>query len=193
MTLATIFAGIGWAHSRKRECLAWYNKTGCGTMNPRRRCRHDVAAPRVAFLIAGDARSFAEPGVAESYQRFVVGSFRAHNASRVFLVLKNGEGVDMQRVRTTLAPAAVLLEDAADAKRRTLALREPWCHRAWMRTNRGTRTSFVPWETVNWWYASSLVTAPSTVHLMLSSLAAMPHTCCTPPARASTPAAHLEC
>ena len=74
-------------------------------------------------------------------------------------MLKNAERVDLAPIRAALAPAAVLLEDATDARRRSLALHEPWCHRSWQQGGAGGKyghyanRSELTWDTVNWWGA----------------------------------------
>ena len=150
--------GFGWSMNRAHECLAFYTKVACTSANntARRRCGGSSAfdaqaynaqnvPPRVAFLIVGDVRNFNESY--RSFRQYVVDSFAAHADSRVFLVLKNAENLELTGIRQLLRPAAMLLEDASDASKRTLQLREPRCH-PW---NRGGAS--LSWQTVNFWGA----------------------------------------
>lgn len=162
-------ATLGWASSRKHECLAWYNKVACSSLRERRRCggsspfdaeayNAEHTPPRIAFLLVGDVRTFNASYA--SYRKHVVDSFAAHADSRVFLLLKNAEKLDLAPIRQALRPAAVLLEDARDAHERTLPLREPWCHRNWLRPPGGGGHGIarsLSWEIVSWWGAMANV------------------------------------
>ena len=59
--------------------------------------RHHSARPRIAFIVAGQARSFLDDRNWLTYFQRVLKSFYAHGESRVFLHLKLGRGPSLDR------------------------------------------------------------------------------------------------
>lgn len=137
LALTTEYPASAFSSTAKHECRAPYKKVLCqSTLNARRReCftnATQTVPPRVAFIVAGDLRTFALASVYQSYATHVIDSFASHVESRLFLVLKNAERVDLRPMLHALRPAAVLLENASDARERTLKFRNPSCSLNWV-------------------------------------------------------------
>lgn len=109
--------------------------------------KHHSKRPRIAYIVAGQARSFLDERGWQTYYQHVIKSFYAHGDSRVFLHLKLGRGPSLNRrwqelsraveglrpavVRTTLERdvdlRASVLEHQHDGGRGRPAFEHPQC------------------------------------------------------------------
>ena len=93
---------------------------------------HHWDRPTVAFVIAGQARSFLDESGWQTYQQHVLKSFYANAESRVFLHLKLGRGPNLNRRWQELGRAVETLRPAVvrTTLRRDVELRESVFDRA---------------------------------------------------------------
>ena len=107
---------------------AWLDWGGLPCRNSTRTCA-GVAAPRVAFVVAGASRGFVERReLHESYKRFVVDSFAAAADSEVLLYLRgagNATADEWAALEAALAPSVVARVADDDAAAAPEALLSP--------------------------------------------------------------------
>ena len=146
---------LGWHSTLQGECLVQYGvaRTRCASeaLSRRRQCDASASPPRVAFIVAGDVRSFAEAEFYLSFHRHVMQSFAAHRASRLFMVLRNAAQLDLGPLLKVLAPAMLLVDDSTDdVPPRGLPFRNAACQSKWARgASRLARTAVVWWSAMN--------------------------------------------
>ena len=71
--------------------------------------------PRVAYVVAGDARGFLQPRIYSAYAQHVLRSFGGSPESQLFLFLKNIDESELASAARVLRPAAVHVERRASS------------------------------------------------------------------------------